>query len=111
MANLKCQISNDSTSARVLWPRGAFDQNLAVRRHARLSRAARNLDRELYTDDLLHALIAKVGILRRERSFRIDARNVCLDCDLWIRIEIDMRRLIQLHASDVAFGRVKLDQP
>src|SRR2546423_9570065 len=104
MPSLKCQMSDDSSPAGVLWPRAAFDQNLAIRRHTRLRGAIRSLDQELYTHDLLHALIAKVGVFRSERGLRIDARNVSVDCDFRVRIEIDVRRLIQFHASDVAFG-------
>src|SRR5260221_12235706 len=88
-----CTNAVRSSSTGIFRPRCAFNENLAVRRHPGFGGAVRSLDQELYTHDLLHALIAKVGVFRRERGFRIDPRNVRVDGDFRVRIEIDMRRL------------------
>src|SRR6266849_8780103 len=54
-----------SSPARVLRPRAAFNQNLAVGRHARFGGAGRICDLEFDADNLLDAVVAKVCVLGR----------------------------------------------
>src|SRR5216684_3561600 len=96
-------MENDSSSAGVPWPQGAFNQDLPIRRHPRFRVACWILDQKFDPYDLLDAVVSKVSILWRERSFRIDARDYGVDRTPGIRIEIDTRRLAQLNAGNVSF--------
>src|SRR5437870_3382374 len=97
-------MENNLSSSGVLWPCVAFDQDLAVRRHARFRVAGWISDYKFDPDDLLHAVVAKVSILWSKRSFRVDARDHGVDRTFRIRIEVDTRCLAQLNASNVTLG-------
>src|ERR1044072_2600608 len=89
---------------RVSGPGVSLNQNLAIRGHAGFGVTETALELQLQTDDLLHAFVAKVTVLRCERCFRIDARNDRFEWFVRVRIEIDARRLVQLYLADLTFG-------
>src|SRR6185503_4369059 len=57
-----------------LRPVVALDKNLTVGGHAGFGISDRTLELQLDSNDLLHALIAEVSILRRKRGLRVDPR-------------------------------------
>src|ERR1044071_6764048 len=91
-------------SCAFLWPGVSLDQNLTVSRHAGFGEADAALQLQLDADDLLHSFVAEVGVLRRERRFRIDARDDGIEWLIRIGVEINARRLIEFDLADVAFG-------
>ena len=52
--------------------------------------------------DLLDAVVAEVGVLRREGGLRVDARNIRVDRLLWIGVEINARGLADFYLADLA---------
>ena len=60
-------------------PDVALDENLAIGRHAGFGESGGRLEQQLDADHLLHAVVAEVSILRRERGLRIDALNESVD--------------------------------
>ena len=78
----------------------AADQDLAVGRHAGLREADGALELQLDADDLLDAIVAEVGVLRRERRLRIDARDRRVDRLVRTRVDVDARRLSDLDRAD-----------
>src|ERR1044072_2442840 len=82
----------------------SLNQNIAIRGPAGVGVTETALELQLQTDDLLHAFVAKVSVLRCERCFRIDARNDRFEWFVRVRIEIDARRLVQLYLADLTFG-------
>ena len=59
---------------------------------------------QLHADHFLHAVVSKVGVLRREGGFRVDPENVGIDRLIRTRIEIDVGGLADLHFADLPFG-------
>src|SRR5262249_35598471 len=82
-------------------PRGALDQDLSVRRHARLGEADRSPEPELDADDLLHAVAPEVGVLGREGGLGIDPRDDGLDGGVGRRVEVAARRLTEPDPADL----------
>ena len=60
---------------------------------------------QLDADDLLDAILPEVGVLGREGRLRVDARRrPRRSASIGARVEVDARRLTDLHAADLAFG-------
>src|SRR5260370_24149456 len=102
--NDQSKFENESSSSRVLRPRVPVSQDFAVSGHPRFGGAGRIRNQQFDPHNLFDAVIAKVRILWRERSFRIDPRDDCFDRMPGIRIDVNTRRLAQLDAPNVAFG-------
>src|SRR5262245_35486684 len=62
-----------SSSPLSLRPLVALNENLAVCRHARFGETEAGFQLQLDPDDLFHALVTEVCVLRREGGFGIDA--------------------------------------
>src|SRR5262249_54414580 len=56
-----------------LRPLVALNKNLAVGRHTRFGETEAGFQLQLDSDDLFHALVAEVGVLRREGGYGVDA--------------------------------------
>src|SRR4029453_3832320 len=70
----------------------ALDEDLAIRRHARLGEAHGAAEPELHAHHLLDPVFAEVRVLGRERGLRIHAQHVRLDRLRRRRGEEDARR-------------------
>ena len=58
---------------------------------------------QLDADDLLDAILAEIGVLRREGRLRIDPRDRRLDRLVRARVDVDAGRLTDLDRADAAF--------
>src|SRR5262245_15839515 len=76
-----------------LRPLVALNKNLAVGRHPRFGETEAGFQLQLDSDDLFHALVAEVGVFRREGGFGVDARDVGFEGLVGDGIEVDARRL------------------
>jgi hypothetical protein len=64
---------------------------VGIGRHPRLRVAARRAEVELHAEDLLHAILLEVHVLRRERRLCIDLADARIERMAWIGIEHDVR--------------------
>ena len=80
----------------------ALDEDFAIGGHAGLGESEAGFQLQLDADDLLDAVVAEVGVLRREGGLRIDARDVGVDRLLRGRVEIDARGLADFYLADLA---------
>jgi hypothetical protein len=87
-----------------LRPRVAFDEDFAIDGHSGLGEPETGFQLQLDADDLLDAVVAEVGVLRREGGLRVDARNIRVDRLLWIGVEINARGLADFYLADLALG-------
>src|SRR5262245_21106428 len=65
-------------------PAVACDQDFSIGRHAGFGIPVPALELQLHANNLLDAIIAKVGVLWSKRGLGIDARHECVDRLLWI---------------------------
>src|ERR1019366_3099227 len=81
----------------------ALNKDLAITWHARLGESEAAFQLQLDSDDLLDAVIAEIGVLRRERRLRINSGYVGIDRMLRVGVEIDMGRLPDFYFADIPF--------